>query len=94
MGVLMKTATIPSIRVEPAFRDRAEAVLQRDETLSSFVETALAEAIERRTMQRDFIARGLASLEESERADTWHAAADVHKELAERLGIKGKKGKA
>jgi predicted transcriptional regulator len=91
----MKTATIPSIRVEPAFRERAEAVLREEETLSSFVETALTEAIERRIMQRDFIARGLASHAKAERTGIYHSADSVHKELAERLGLSGKKkGKA
>ncbi|GAA0916732.1 YlcI/YnfO family protein [Rothia nasimurium] len=82
----MKTATIPSIRVEPAFREQAEDVLVAGETLSSFVETALAEAIDRRRMQRDFIARGLASRDDAARTGVYHAAADVHKEIAERLG--------
>ena len=82
----MKTATIPSIRVEPAFREQAEDVLVAGETLSSFVETALAEAIDRRRMQRDFIARGLASRDDAARTGVYHAAADVHREIAERLG--------
>jgi len=82
----MKTATIPSIRVEPAFREQAEDVLVAGETLSSFVETALAEAIDRRRMQRDFIARGLASRDDAARTGVYHAAADVHKEITERLG--------
>ena len=32
----MKTATLPSLRVDPALREAAEAVLQEGETLSSF----------------------------------------------------------
>ena len=82
----MKTATIPSIRVEPDFRAQAEDVLDVGETLSSFVETALAEAIDRRRMQRDFIARGLAARDDAARTGVYHAADDVHKEIAERLG--------
>ena len=39
----MKTATLPSLRVEPELRDAAESVLQAGETLSSFVETAVRE---------------------------------------------------
>jgi hypothetical protein len=81
----MKTATIPSIRVEPAFREKAEEVLGKEETLSAFVETAMAEAIERRTMQREFVARGLASLAQAERTGIYHAAQSVHKEAAERI---------
>jgi len=88
----MKTATIPSIRVEPSFRKRAEGVLDRDETLSGFVETAMAEAIERRAMQKEFVARGLASLAQAERSGSFHAAADVHKEAAARIAAARRKG--
>jgi hypothetical protein len=87
----MKSASIPSIRVEPEFRVRAENVLRDDETLSSFVETSMAEAIERRTMQAEFIARGLASRDEAKRTGIYHAAADVHREIAERLEAARKK---
>jgi predicted transcriptional regulator len=89
----MKTATIPSIRVEPEFRQQAEQVLRHDETLSSFVETALAEAIHRRTAQAEFIARGLAARDEADRTDGYHAAADVHKEITELLARKAKRKK-
>lgn len=63
----MKTATIPSLRVEPELREAAENLLEEGETLSGFVEQALRTQIERRTIQRDFMARALASLEEYER---------------------------
>lgn len=88
----MKTATIPSIRVDPSFRQQAEDVLQGDETLSAFVETAMAQAIERRSLQKAFIARGLTSLAESERTGSFHAADDVHKEAAARIAAR-RKGK-
>lgn len=89
----MKSSTIPSIRVEPEFRKQAENVLREDETLSSFVETALTEAIDRRMLHAEFIARGLASRDDARRTGVYHAAADVHAELAERLGLspKGKR---
>ena len=57
----MKTATFPSLRVEPELREAAEAVLQEGETLSSLIETAVRETVERRRMRAEFIARGLAS---------------------------------
>jgi hypothetical protein len=86
----MKTATFPSIRIEPEFRQRAEAVLGQEETLSAFIETAVAEAVERRAMQKEFLARGLASLVQAERTGSYHAAADVHKEAAARIASAGK----
>lgn len=55
----MKTATIPSLRVDPDLRRAAEELLADGETLSSFVEQSLREGIERRRLQGEFIARGL-----------------------------------
>ena len=57
----MKTATFPSLRVEPELRDAAESVLQNGETLSGFIEISVREAIERRRTRAEFIARGMAS---------------------------------
>ena len=59
----MKTATIPSLRVDPELREAAEAVLDNGESLSSFVEQSIRESIDRRLAQREFIARGLAARE-------------------------------
>jgi predicted transcriptional regulator len=63
----MKTATIPSLRVDPALREAAEAVLGEGESLSSFVEQAIRASIDRRQAQREFVARGLASRAEARR---------------------------
>ena len=65
----MKTATLPSLRVEPALRDAAESVLQEGETLSSFVETAVREQVELRRQREAFIARGLNALEDARKAN-------------------------
>jgi len=61
----MKTATFPSLRVEPELRDAAERVLEEGESLSSFLERSIRESIERRQAQREFIARGLRSRDEA-----------------------------
>jgi predicted transcriptional regulator len=61
----MKTATIPSLRVDPDLRQAAEEVLQEGESLSSFVEQSIRESVERRQARREFIARGLASRNEA-----------------------------
>jgi predicted transcriptional regulator len=63
----MKTTTIPSIRVEPDFRAKVEAVLSEGETLSQFVEASVRASVERRRMQAEFIARGLRSRDEAHR---------------------------
>lgn len=57
----MKTATIPSLRVDPDLRRAAEEVLADGETLSGFVEQSLREGIQKRRLQGEFIARGLQS---------------------------------
>ena len=61
----MKTATIPSIRVDPKLRQAAESVLENGESLSSFVEKSMRDNIRRRKLQQEFITRGLASRDEA-----------------------------
>lgn len=61
----MKTATIPSLRVEPALREAAESVLREGETLSGFVEASLRAQIRARQLQDEFIKRGLLALDEA-----------------------------
>lgn len=61
----MKTATIPSVRVEPEFRAQVEAVLGEGETLSEFVEASIRASVERRRVQAEFAARGLRSRDEA-----------------------------
>lgn len=77
----MKTATIPSLRVDPELRHAAESVLQDGETLSGFVEQSLRANIERRRFQQEFIARGLASREEARLTGEYFPAEDVQREL-------------
>ena len=73
----MKTATIPSLRVDPELRAAAESVLKEGETLSAFVESSLRRQVEYRKTQAEFIARGLASLEEAERTGVYYTTDDV-----------------
>ena len=79
----MKTATIPSLRVEPELRHAAENVLQEGESLSSFVEQSLRLNIEHRRAQQAFIARGLASRDDAQRSGEYFSAEDVMRELDE-----------
>ncbi|WP_251973057.1 YlcI/YnfO family protein [Sphaerotilus microaerophilus] len=59
----MKTAAIPSIRVEPALREQLEQVLAEGESLSAFVEASVRAQVQRRQQQAEFVARGMASLD-------------------------------
>ncbi|RUL72927.1 YlcI/YnfO family protein [Dyella choica] len=81
----MKTATIPSLRVDPALREAAESVLHEGESLSSFMEESLQANISRRRMQREFIARGLASYEEAQRTGGYFSSDHVQAELEDML---------
>ena len=83
--VVMKTATIPAIRVEPALRADIQALLGEHETVSEFVEASVRAAVQRRHRQADFIARGLASLDEARRSDDFVDADDVVDGLQRRL---------
>ena len=81
----MKSASIPSLRVDPELRHAAESVLRDGETLSSFVEQSLRANIERRRAQQEFIARGLASRNEVRRNGEYIPAEDVVRELDDLL---------
>ena len=86
----MKSYSLPSVRVEPELREAAESVLREGETLTSLIETSIRETIRRRRVQDQFIARGLSSREDAERAGIYHSAEPVHAELQRRLDARRK----
>ena len=77
----MKSASIPSLRVDPELRQVAEAVLREGESLSSFMEQSLPDQVARRQLQHEFLARGLVSGDEAGRTGEYFDAASVHAEL-------------
>lgn len=81
----MKTATFPSLRVEPELREAAEQSLEEGETLSAFLEQSIRESIERRRHQREFLARGLASRDEAKRTGNYRSADAVLTRLEQML---------
>ena len=81
----MKTASMPSLRVDPELRQDAESVLLEGETLSSFMEQALRLCIQSRRAQKEFIARGLVSRDEARRTGEYVAAEDVLSEMEDML---------
>ena len=81
----MKTATIPSLRVEPELRHAAESVLHNGETLSSFVVQSLRANIKQRRLQQEFIARGLASRDAARQTGEYFEAEEVLRELDDML---------
>jgi hypothetical protein len=81
----MKTTTIPPLRVSPALRKQAEAVLEQGETLSAFVLDAVTRNIEYRNARQDFVARGLANSAQARDAGKYVSADRVVAKLAARL---------
>lgn len=81
----MKTATIPSLRVDPALRKAAEGVLKEGETLSSFVESSVRAQIELRHRREAFIARGIASRDKAHKTGIRYGAEEVVGELRQML---------
>ena len=89
----MKTATIPSLRVDPDLRHAAEEVLRPDENLSGFMETSLRAAIVARKLQSEFVARGLVAQARAQSDNDYHDAEIVHAGLRDRLiAAKAKSG--
>lgn len=86
----MRTATFPSLRVDAQLRSAAESVLREGETLTSLIETAVRETIERRNAQAEFLARGLQAREQARSSGSYHAADAVHRELRKRLDARRK----
>jgi Arc/MetJ-type ribon-helix-helix transcriptional regulator len=81
----MKTATIPSVRVEPELRAEVEALLTDGETVSQFVEASVRAAVQRRRNQAEFIARGRRSLEAARRSGDYVDADAVVERLQRKL---------
>jgi hypothetical protein len=83
----VKTATIPSIRVEAEVREEVEAVLLEGETLAQFVEASVRAGVERRRIQAEFIiARGLCSRDAARSTGDYVDADVVVAGLQRRLG--------
>ncbi len=87
----MKTATFPSLRVDPELRQAAEDSLEAGETISSFVEQSIRDSIERRQRQKEFIARGLVSRDEAASTGVYVSSEAVIDRLQQMLAKAKKK---
>jgi len=81
----MKTATLPSLRVEPEFREELEAVLAASETVSAFIEKSLRESVQRRKTQAEFMRRGMEALARFKETGEGHATDEVLAQLEAKL---------
>ncbi|MFZ5503077.1 MAG: YlcI/YnfO family protein [Pseudomonadota bacterium] len=77
MKTATKTSTIPPLRVNEEVRAAAEAALMEGETLSGFVLESIQYNIQRRAMQREFVARGLVARDEARRTGQYVTADEV-----------------
>lgn len=81
----MKTSTLPAVRVEPALRSDAEAVLDEGESLSDFVATCVRDGVAWRRTQDAFLARARDAVERSEREDNGISPKEVLRRMDARL---------
>jgi hypothetical protein len=81
----MKSATIPSVRVEPELRAEVESLLGEGETVSEFVEASVRATVLRRRHQAEFMARGLRSLETARQTADYVEADVVLESLQQKL---------
>jgi len=89
----MKTATIPSLRVDPELRRSVESVLQEGESLSGFVVEAIRQTVAYRQAEQEFMARGLAAREQAQQSGNYVDGAEVLNRLQGMLD-KAKSGKS
>ena len=90
----MKTASLPSVRVDPKLRKAAEGVLYDGETLSGFVEESIRANVARRRAQREFIARGLASRDSARRSGVYVSSDSVVRGIEKMLATAKSRSKA
>jgi hypothetical protein len=81
----MKTSTLPAVRVEPALRSDAEAVLDEGESLSDFVASCVRDGVAWRRTQDAFLARASDAVERSEREDSGISAQEMLRRMDVRL---------
>lgn len=81
----MKTSTLPAVRVEPALRSDAEAVLDEGESLSDFVAACVRDGVTWRRTQDAFLARARDAVERSERENNGISPQEVLRRMDARL---------
>jgi len=81
----MKTSTLPAVRVEPALRSDAEAVLDEGETLSDFVASCVRDGVAWRRTQDAFLSRARVAVERSERENSGISPQEVLRRMDDRL---------
>ena len=78
---MMKTSTLPPVRVDEEFRAAAESVLHEGESLTSFIEATMRRAVEHRRIQSAFEARARESLKRYKRTGDSSSITEVFEKL-------------
>lgn len=73
----MSETVKPSVLDDAEFHAAAESVLREGETVADLIDRSARAEVEYRREQAEYIARGLASLEEAERTGVWYTTEDV-----------------
>lgn len=81
----MKSSTLPAVRIEPELRAELEAVLNAEETISTFVADAVRRAVDFRRVQSDFQARGEAAWQGYLRTGVSHPVEEVFDRMQARI---------
>ena len=81
----MKSAVLPSVRVERALRNDAESVLDEGETLSDFIATCVRGGVAWRRAQDAFVARARNAIDRSDRESHGISPEDLLSRMDERL---------
>ena len=86
-SALMKTSTLPAVRVEPALRSDAEGVLDQGESLSDFVAACVRDGVTWRRTQDAFLGRARDAVERSERDDNGISPQEMLRRMDARLDV-------
>ncbi len=81
----MNETVKPAVVDDEEFHAAAESVLREGETVADLIDRSARAEVEYRREQAEFIAGGLAGLEEAERTGVWYDADEVHAELRAKL---------
>ncbi len=73
----MSETVKPSVLDDAEFHAAAESVLREGETVADLIDRSARAEVQYRREQAEFMARGLASLEEAERTGVWYTTEDV-----------------
>lgn len=81
----MNETVKPSVLDDEDFHAAAESVLREGETVADLIDRSARAEVEYRREQAEFVARGLAALEEAERTGVWYTTEDVLSMMRDKL---------